>query len=153
RGPGAASRTWSLQPLTGSGGLITTASWSRSAIFHRSSMRRHIGARGQTSHYWRHSSNQVSDEHDAVQTVGGEHVMPHAILCGIVSIGLVLRACARDAPNRSAGESTHAGVEYSVSPVFTIGADDGPEDQIIGRVHSAFVRGPSVFVANGIEPE
>lgn len=79
--------------------------------------------------------------------------MPHAILCGIVSIGLVLCACARDAPNRSAGESTHAGVEYSVSPVFTIGADDGPEDQIIGRVHSAFVRGPSVFVANGIEPE
>jgi len=29
---------------------------SRSAIFHRSSMRRHTGAKGQTSQHWCHSS-------------------------------------------------------------------------------------------------
>jgi hypothetical protein len=52
--------------LRWSGGLITTASLSQSAIFHRSSMRRHTGARERTGHYWRHSSNQVSDKPGAV---------------------------------------------------------------------------------------
>src|SRR5690606_4997113 len=49
-----------------SGGSITTASWSRSAIFRWSSMRRHTSVRGRTGHYSRHSSNQTSDKLEAV---------------------------------------------------------------------------------------
>ena len=59
-----------FEDVGGSGGSITTASWSRSAIFRRSSMRRHTGVRGRTSHYSRHSSNQVSDKLGAVQIRG-----------------------------------------------------------------------------------
>lgn len=81
--------------------------------------------------------------------------MTHPILFRVVPIALALCACASDTPERSASAPPLAGEggEYSTSPVFAIGAVEGPEDQLLGRVYAAFVRGNSVFIANGIVPE
>src|SRR5690606_6358504 len=66
RGPGEASKTWSLPRSTGSGGSITTASSSRLGMLPRSSMRRPTGAGRQLSRNRCHSSKQVSEKIGAV---------------------------------------------------------------------------------------
>ncbi len=64
---GGASRTSNSPRWSGSGGSTITASWSRSAMFHRSNTRRRTTVASRISLNWRHSSPELSDKPGAVQ--------------------------------------------------------------------------------------